>query len=63
MSGSHYQISFTQILESERRLQLSNILKVFAIKCKVTSDEKPVSLKEYISIRIKRTINTIIILD
>ena len=32
MSGSHYQISYNQILESERRLQLSNILKVFAIK-------------------------------
>ena len=32
MSGSHYQISFSQILKSERRLQLSNILKVFNLK-------------------------------
>ena len=29
---SHYQISFNQVLESERRLQLSNLLKVFDIK-------------------------------
>ena len=49
MSGSHYQISFTKILESERRLQLSNILKLFAIKNNPTSDEKPISLKEYVS--------------
>ncbi|KAI6655601.1 hypothetical protein LOD99_2099 [Oopsacas minuta] len=32
MSGSKYQISFNQIVESERRLQLSNLLKVFDLK-------------------------------
>ena len=30
MSGSNYHISYLQILETERRLKLSNILKVFA---------------------------------
>ena len=46
ISGSHYQISYNQKLESERRLQLLNILKVFAIKyCSTT--EVSGSLKEY----------------
>ena len=30
MSGSNYHISYLQILETERRLKLSNILKIFA---------------------------------
>ena len=49
MSGSHYQISFSQILESERRLQLSNILKVFNLKHSSTSTESTVSLKEFLN--------------
>ena len=48
MSGSHYQISFNQILESERRFQLSNILKVFALKYGAISCEDNISLKEYL---------------
>ena len=48
MSGSHYQISFNQILESVRRLQLSNILKVFALKYGAISSEDNISLKEYL---------------
>ena len=32
MSGSQYQISYCQILESERRLQLSNILNCSRLK-------------------------------
>ena len=32
MSGSNYHISYLQILETERRLKLSNILKIFASK-------------------------------
>ena len=49
MSGSHYQISFSQILESERRLQLSNILKVFNLKHSSTSTEGTVSLKVFLN--------------
>ena len=30
MSGAHYHISYCQILESERRIKLSNILKLFS---------------------------------
>ena len=30
ISGSNYHISYLQILETERRLKLSNILKIFA---------------------------------
>ena len=44
LSGSHYQISFCQILESERRLQLSNILKVFNLKHSSSSTEGIVPL-------------------
>ena len=47
MSGSQYHISYCQILESERRLQLSNILKLFQIKTQFI--EKPTSLLEYLS--------------
>ena len=32
MSGSNYHISYLQILETERRLKLSNILKIFSSK-------------------------------
>ena len=42
MSGSHCHITYTQILERERRLQLSNILK-FSLK--LSSGEGPISLK------------------
>ena len=49
MSGLHYQISFAQILESERRLQLSNILKLFDLKHSSTSTEGTISLKEYLN--------------
>ena len=48
MSGSHYQISYSQILESEGRLQLSNILKLFDIKTKSDTIHKP-SLMEYLN--------------
>ena len=30
MSGAHYLITYAQILESERRLQISNILQLFS---------------------------------
>ena len=30
MSGSNYHVTYLQILETERRLKLSNILKIFA---------------------------------
>ena len=49
MSGSQYQISYCQILESERRLQLSNILKLFLIKTQSDTIERPTSLLEYLS--------------
>ena len=48
MSGSHYLISYSQILESERRLQLSNILKLFDHKTKYDAIAKPI-LIEYLS--------------
>ena len=32
MSSAHYHITYAQILGSERRLQLSNILQLFSIK-------------------------------
>ena len=44
MSGSNYNMSYSQVLESERRLQLSNILKFFYIKQQTNT----VSLKEYL---------------
>ena len=44
MSGSQYHISYCQILESERRLQLSNILKLFQIKTQSDATEKPTSV-------------------
>ena len=44
MSGSNYKISYCQILESERRLQLSNLLKFLYIK----QQSENISLKEYL---------------
>ena len=44
MSGSNYNISYCQILESERRLQLSNLLNFFPIK----QQSDNISLKEYL---------------
>ena len=48
MSGAHYHITYCQILESERRLQLSNILKLFSTKLKSDELVKPLSLENYI---------------
>ncbi|KAI6648656.1 hypothetical protein LOD99_8014 [Oopsacas minuta] len=45
MLGSHYQISFNQVLESERRLQFSNLFKVFDIKYGLADN---VPLEEYL---------------
>ena len=44
MSGAQYHVSFCQILESERRLKLSSILKLFSRK----SDKDKTSLKEFL---------------
>ena len=44
MSGSNYNISYCQILESERRLQLSNLLNFFNIN----QQSDKISLKEYL---------------
>ena len=44
MSGSNYNMSYSQVLESERRLQSANILKFFYIKRQTDT----VSLKEYL---------------
>ena len=49
MSGAHYHITYCQILESERRLQLSNILKVFSTKLNSEEFVKPLSLVIYIN--------------
>ena len=49
MSGSQYHISYRQILESECRLQLSNILKLFQIRRESDTMERPTSLLEYLS--------------
>ena len=32
MSGAHYHVSYSQIIESERRIKLSSILKIFSKK-------------------------------
>ena len=48
MSGSQYQISYSQILESESRLLLSNIIKLFDIKTKSDTIHKP-TLMEYLN--------------
>ena len=48
MSCSHYQISNSQILESECRSQLSNIVKLFDIKTKSDTIHKP-TLMEYLN--------------
>ena len=39
MSGVQYHITYSQILESQRRLNLSNILKQFIQTFSPTSDE------------------------
>ena len=53
MSGSNYKISYCQILESERRLQLSNLLKFLYIK----QQSDNISLKEYLKILLRMTMN------
>ena len=42
MSGAQYHISYSQILESERRIKLSSMLKLFSKQ----QDTEYVSLKE-----------------
>ncbi|KAI6652491.1 hypothetical protein LOD99_7505 [Oopsacas minuta] len=51
MSGCHYEISFNQILESECRLQLLNLLKVSNLKYSSASSstEGIISRKEYLN--------------
>ena len=44
MSGSHYNISYCQILESERKLQFSNLLKFLYFEQAVSDT---ICLKEY----------------
>ena len=45
MSGSHYNISYCQILESERKLQLSNLLKFLYIE---QAGSDTICIKEYL---------------
>ena len=45
MSGSHYNISYCQILESERKLQLSNLLKFLYFE---QAGSDTICLKEYL---------------
>ena len=48
MPGTYYHITYTQILESERRLQLSNtIIKLFSLK--LSFGEGLISLKNYLN--------------
>ena len=44
MSGSNYHVSYLQILESERRLKVSNILNLFSSQTVCN----PTSLQEFI---------------
>ena len=44
MSGAHYHVSYSQIIESERRIKLSSILKIFSKK----EQSDHVSLKDMI---------------
>ena len=44
MSGAHYHVSYSQIIESERRIKLSSILKIFSKK----EQSDYVSLKDMI---------------
>ena len=44
MSGSNYNIPYCQILENERRFQLSNLLKFFTIN----QQSDKISLKKYL---------------
>ena len=43
MSGAQYHIPYTQIIESQRRLNLSNILKLFS-----QQNKSELSLKRFI---------------
>ena len=44
MAGAHYHITYCQILETERRIKLSNIIKLIPIKCLKDS----FSIKEFL---------------
>ena len=44
MSGANYHVSYLQILESERRLKVSSILKLFSCQ----SDASDYSVQEFI---------------
>ena len=55
MSGAHYHITYAQILESERRLQLSNILQLFSIKISSKLSDEPISLKNYLNMFVENS--------
>ena len=44
MAGAHYHITYCQILETERRIKLSNNIKLIPRKCSVD----PFSIKEFL---------------
>ena len=44
MSGAQYHITYSQILESQRRLNLSNILKLFAVQ----QNKSELNIKQFI---------------
>ena len=54
MSGVQYHISYIQILESQRRLNLSNILKLFSQQNKrdlsLTEESTEVSYDQYLDV-------------
>ena len=54
MSGAQYHISYIQILESQRRLNLSNILKLFSQQNKrdlsLTEESTEVSYDQYLDV-------------
>ena len=55
MSASHYHITYSQIFESERRLQLFNILKLFSLKLSSQGSDNPISLSNYLNTFIENT--------
>ena len=44
MSGAQYHITYSQILESQRRLNLSNILKLFSVQ----QNKSELNIKQFI---------------
>ena len=57
MSGAHYHITYAQILESEMRLQLSNILQLFSIKISSKVSDEPISLKNYLNMFVENSVS------